>query len=289
MRPHDKVPIGTQIILLCMKDNDRLIQTLEMALLWEGGCNRDKLSSRTGISIRSVQRYINQYIQDSNCTIYYSKKNKAYLANEDFYPILINNDPELYLQYCLGEKLQQTLLKQEKTMALARFSIEDIQSLTKSNVDDLIMNTLIQAINTQSQICATYISKKGTKADIILSPHAIALARNRYHIRAYHHKYNQYSDFVIGRFESIRIISLPQEGICGTKDTEWHTFNDLIFELNPKLTNEELESFRMEWNLPTKSNQKIINARKALAKYIRQDMEKTAIGTANQTWIYKED
>ncbi|WP_318509781.1 WYL domain-containing protein [Photobacterium leiognathi] len=272
-----------------MKDNDKFIQEFEMALLWESGSDRETLSKKTGIGIRTIQKFINDYIQSANDTVSYSKKLKAYIANEAFIPRLINDDPESYLQYCLGERLQQSLLQKEQSMTSPRFPIEDIQSLTTSNVDDRIMDTLVQAINTQSQICGTYVAKKGTRSDIILSPHSIALARNRYHARAYYHKYDRYSDFVVGRFESIRIYSLPQQGVNADNDTEWQTFDDLVFELNPELTHEEIDSFRMEWNLPAQSNQKIIRTRRALAKYVRQEMEKTAIGTAHQTWIYKED
>ncbi len=272
-----------------MKNHDKFIQELEMALLWGNGCDRETLSKKTGIGIRTIQKCINDYIQSANGTVSYNKKLKAYIANETFEPTLINDDPESYLQYCLGEQLQQSLLQKGKVMTSHKFPIEDIQSLTTSNVDDLIMGTLVQSINTQSQICGTYVAKKGTRTDIILSPHSIALARNRYHVRAYHHKFGRYSDFAVGRFESIRIYSQPQTGVSADNDAEWQTFDNLVFELNPKLTYEEIESFRMEWNLPSQSNQKIIRTRRALAKYVRQEMEKTAIGTAHQTWIYKED
>ena len=272
-----------------MKNHDKFIQEFEMALLWGSDCDRETLSQNTGIGIRTIQKCINDYIHSANGTVSYNKKLNAYIANKAFEPTLINDDPESYLQYCLGEQLQQSLLQKDKITNSPRFPIEDIQSLTTSNLDDLIMDTLVQAINTQSQICGTYVAKKGTRSDIILSPHSIALARNRYHVRAYHHKFGWYSDFAVGRFESIRIHSQPQEGVSADNDTEWQTFDDLVFELNLKLTHKEIDSFRMEWNLPAQSNQKIIRTRRALAKYVRQEMEKTTIGTAHQTWIYKED
>lgn len=272
-----------------MKNNDKFIQEFEMELLWGSGCDRETLSKNTGIGIRTIQKYINDYIQSANGTISYNKKLNAYIANNAFEPTLINDDPEFYLQYCLGEQLQKSILQKNNVTSSPRFPIEDIQSLTTSNVDDQIMDKLVQAINTQSQICGTYVAKKGSRSDIILSPHSIALARNRYHVRAYHYKFDCYSDFVVGRFESIRIHSEPQEGVSADNDTEWQTFDELVFEFNSELTHEEIDSFRMEWNLPAKSNQKIIRTRRALAKYVRQEMEKTTIGTAHQTWIYKED
>lgn len=277
----------TPVNLIIMKKEDRLIKEFETILLWENGCNREQLSKITGIGIRTIQKFLNNYISHSNGAIYFNYKYNTYMATDNFNPTLIEKDPTGYTELCLAEKLNQSLIPILKQNYSRKLPIEDTRQLSMATSDDHVMNTLIEAINTKSQISSTYVSKKGTRNSIIISPHAMALARNRYHIRAYHHKYNRYSDFAVGRFELVKICSEQGEGAGPELDVEWHTYKSLNFELNPELSSTEIESYQMEWCLPPSVKQRRIVSRQALQKYVIADMERPSIGSNMKTWLFK--
>lgn len=270
-----------------MKNKDILIGEFETMLLWENGCSRNQLSKATGKSIRTVQRFINEYISRSNESVYFSSKHNCYMATDEFKPTLIKEDPTRYAELCIAEKLEQGLRVESNQILFRKLRIEDTRQLSMSPNDDCVMNALIEAINTQSQISCTYVSKKGTRQNSVISPHSIAISRNRYHVRAFNHKYNKYSDFAIGRFEIANICSEHGEGISSVQDAEWYTHKTLNFELNHELSSKEIESFQMEWCLPPSVKQRRIVSRQALQKYVIADMERPSIGSNMKTWLFK--
>ncbi|MCD8514180.1 MAG: WYL domain-containing protein [Nitrincola sp.] len=129
----------------------------------------------------------------------------------------------------------------------------------------------MQAIREQTLLEVDYVSLSNPDREgRIIAPHSFAKTGLRWHLRAWCEKSQEYRDFVLSRFRGIPDLEGKSQK-TGEDDTAWHTFIDVIFAPDPRLTPAQKEVIEADYQM--QNGQLRINTRACLAQYVIQEMQ----------------
>ena len=101
-------------------------------------------------------------------------------------------------------------------------------------IDEQTVELVVRAIRQQEAIRVSYQSMTSLNESIrLLSPHALGYDGFRWHVRAFCHKRQRFSDFVLARI--LRIDGIEPSQVDFSQDTHWHTVLTLILAPHPDL------------------------------------------------------
>lgn len=93
---------------------------------------------------------------------------------------------------------------------------------------------MVRAIRQQEAIRVSYQSMTSLDESIrLLSPHALGNDGFRWHVRAYCHKRQRFSDFVLARI--LHIEGFEPSHVDSSQDAHWHTVLTLVLAPHPDL------------------------------------------------------
>jgi hypothetical protein len=101
-------------------------------------------------------------------------------------------------------------------------------------IDEQTVELVVRAIRQQEAIRVSYQSMTSLNESIrLLSPHALGYDGFRWHVRAFCHKRQRFSDFVLARI--LRIDGIEPSQVDFSQDMHWHTVLTLILAPHPDL------------------------------------------------------
>ena len=129
------------------------------------------------------------------------------------------------------------------------------------------LQAVVKAIRCREALEVRYQSMTGQKPSWRwLSPHAFASDGERWHVRAFCHKREEFRDFVLGRIIATRHIR-PTE-VAGEQDADWNTFVTVVVKPNPKLSDDQRTAIASEYNMP-RSHEVKLRLRKSMLFYLK--------------------
>lgn len=133
-----------------------------------------------------------------------------------------------------------------------------------------IMAALCEGIYRNKVVEVEYISTSSGKSTRQIAPHSLVDSGNRWHVRSFDRKNEQFMDVVCNRVVSARILDeTPNYHEQAAEDRQWQKFIELELIPHPKQGNPEA----IELDYEMQNGKKMIEARAALAGYLLRKWE----------------
>jgi predicted DNA-binding transcriptional regulator YafY len=273
-------------------------QFIEIIVFWEGRLNTNHLTDNFHISRQQASKIINAYHQNiAPNNLVYDAKLKGYHATDQFKPLFSQGFLTEYLDVIKDlnffQSIQGGCFLPNKTHQSTQKIKQNWEILKPASrmIKPKILQTLIRAFKNQTRIEVSYASIQNPSGDDrIISPHTLVFTGFRWHVRAYCEKSGMFKDFVLSRFKKIIDDDCGQSNNTIHKDTNWHTFVNIIVKPDIRLTHEKKQLIEMDYGM-TKGQLKI-KTRGPLVQYTLQLLQidpNTLKGKPSAQQIYVEN
>ncbi|GKX47808.1 helix-turn-helix transcriptional regulator [Pectobacterium carotovorum] len=207
------------------------LQFIDFRLRWERRINRMDLTEHFGISVPQASLDIAKYTELAPNNLTYDRSSKTYTAAPSFRPLYQRSSAQRYLAELLATKMGVV----ESTASFIGSAPEtDWAPSPWRTIDEQTVELVVRAIRQQEAIRVSYQSMTSLNESIrLLSPHALGYDGFRWHVRAFCHKRQRFSDFVLARI--LRIDGIEPSQVDFSQDTHWHTVLTLILAPHPDL------------------------------------------------------
>jgi predicted DNA-binding transcriptional regulator YafY len=208
---------------------------IELLLQWRGKLNTGDLMTRMGISRQSASKAISSYKKLYPNALNYNAREKRYEPTEEFLPEFTSGSFQEYISLIHGE-LSSSL----PTSFLPG---------THRPPSPYIVRPIINAIENNLRLDVSYASISSPEfTERIISPHSMIYDGNRWHIRAWCEKNQDYRDFVLTRIKEV----FGTEGVSASgleEDKGWNTWVNLSIEPDPRLNDPRREIIAMDYGM----------------------------------------
>lgn len=211
---------------------ERRLQFIDFRLRWDGRFNRNDLTEYFGLSTPQVSLDIAKYAQRAPANLAYDRSSKTYVATAEYQPVFpIRSSARRYLAELLATKTG--LLEPGASFVGAAPEVDTAPSPWRT-LNEHTVEMLVKAIRDRLTVLVRYQSMTSLEeSQRRLSPHAFGYDGFRWHVRAYCHKRDWFSDFVLARILSID--GFEPSAIDSRDDRQWHTELTLVLGPHPNL------------------------------------------------------
>lgn len=208
------------------------MEHIERCLFWKGELQRADLVDRFGVNPAQAATDFSTYMAMAPGNMDYNKSRKRYVPHPGFAPRFI----------------EPTSLD-EFVGVVSPLVQAEVWPLPQRQASSETLQAVVRAIRLREALEVCYQSMTDPKPSWRwLSPHAFASDGERWHVRAFCHKREEFRDFVLGRIIATRN-SRPTD-IAADQDIDWHTFVTVIVKPNPHLSEEQRAAIAAEYNMP---------------------------------------
>ena len=213
------------------KSQERRLQFIDFRLRWQGHLNRMDLMEHFGISVPQASLDVGLYITHAPYNLEYDRTSKAYVATADFKPLYGRTSAKRYLAELFAVKAG---ILDPSASFIGRAPACEVAPSPSRTLDDVILARITKVILEGKSFLVHYQSMSSVDpSERWLTPHALAFDGFRWHLRAYCHKRQEYTDFVLARILDVAgIDSKP----VPHADYHWHTMVDLVLAPHPGLS-----------------------------------------------------
>jgi len=223
---------------------EKRLKFIESRLYWEGWVRRGNIEDFFQISTPQATKDIKEYKEKAPDNIIYDSVGKMYVASKSFKPVFEEPSSEDYLNRLLHLKIKT------KTNQFFYGTITNYAAIPRIRrfVDTEVLRSLTTAINHRMSINIIYQSmSKESPTSRWVSPHSLAHDGNRWHIRAFCHEKQHFSDFNLSRI--LQVIELRKNNISYNLDYLWSTDVPLEIEPNPSLTGGKRACIELDYEM----------------------------------------
>ncbi|EKB27268.1 MULTISPECIES: helix-turn-helix transcriptional regulator [Gammaproteobacteria] len=207
------------------------LQFIDFRLRWERRINRMDLTEHFGISVPQASLDIAKYTELAPNNLTYDRSSKTYTAAPSFRPLYQRSSAQRYLAELLATKMG---VVESAASFIGSAPETDWAPSPWRTIDEQTVELVVRAIQQQEAIRVSYQSMTSLNESIrLLSPHALGYDGFRWHVRAFCHKRQRFSDFVLARI--LRIDGIEPSQVDFSQDTHWHTVLTLILAPHPDL------------------------------------------------------
>ena len=187
------------------------LQFIDFRLRWERRINRMDLTEHFGISVPQASLDISKYMELAPSNLTYDRSSKTYTAAQSFHPLYQRSSAQRYLAELLATKMGIV----EPTASFIGSAPEtDWAPSPWRTINEQTVEAVVRAIR-------------------LLSPHALGNDGFRWHMRAFCHKRQRFSDFVLARI--LRIDGFEATQVDSNQDSHWQTVLTLVLAPHPDL------------------------------------------------------
>ena len=211
---------------------ERRLQFIDFRLRWEGRLNRTDLTEHFGLSTPQASLDIARYTELAPANLTYDRSSRTYAATDEFRPLFPRSSARRYLAELLATK---TGLLEPGASFIGSAPEADSAPSPWRALDERTVEALAKAILDRLTVTVSYQSMSSIEATRRqLSPHALGFDGFRWHVRAYCHKRERFSDFVLARI--LDLDGSQSSPVDPRLDTQWHTVLTLVLAPHPKLS-----------------------------------------------------
>ena len=210
---------------------ERRLQFIDFRLRWEGRINRMDLTDHFGLSIPQASLDIAKYMELAAKNLAYDRSSKTYTATPDFRPLYQRSSAQRYLAELLATK---TGVVEPGASFIGSAPETDWAPSPWRTINEQTVEAVVKAIREQMAILVSYQSMTSLDESVrLLSPHALGNDGFRWHVRAFCHKRQRFSDFVLARI--LRIDGFEPRHVDAKQDSHWQTVLTLVLAPHPDL------------------------------------------------------
>ena len=240
-------------------------QLIEVIAYWEGRVSATHLMNSFNIGRQQASQIIKQYMNAiAPENLEYDSHLKGFKPTHSFKPKVSSGMADEYLH----------LISQKKDMAHIFTSLDlnfahtEIISPVRRYVNPLILRSIVNAVRLGERIDIGYVSVNNPDIDgRIIAPHSLVCTENRWHVRAFCEKNQDYRDFVLSRFRGVP--DLMGESTNRKKhDSAWTKKIELRISPDPRLDAYQQEVIAHDYGMD--DNILKVPCRAALLQYVLQ-------------------
>ena len=189
------------------------------------------LTEHFGISVPQASLDISKYMELAPSNLTYDRSSKTYTAAQSFHPLYQRSSAQRYLAELLATKMGIV----EPTASFIGSAPEtDWAPSPWRTINEQTVEAVVRAIRQQESILVSYQSMTSLDESVrLLSPHALGNDGFRWHMRAFCHKRQRFSDFVLARI--LRIDGFEATQVDSNQDSHWQTVLTLVLAPHPDL------------------------------------------------------
>jgi hypothetical protein len=207
------------------------LQFIDFRLRWERSINRMDLTEHFGISVPQASLDIAKYAELAPSNLAYDRSSKTYTAAPDFQPLYQRSSAQRYLAELLATKMG---VIEPAASFIGSAPEADWAPSPWRTINEQTVEAVVRAIRQQEAIWVSYQSMTSLDESVrLLSPHALGNDGFRWHMRAFCHKRQRFSDFVLARI--LRIDGFEASQVDSTQDSHWQTVLTLVLAPHPDL------------------------------------------------------
>lgn len=241
---------------------DRRLEFIDSRLYWNGRINRSSLTDFFGISVPQASLDLAEYQRRAEGNTLYDRNEKAYVATDDFKPLLVDATSGRYLAE-LYALTTHTIPHDISFLGdVPRTAI--VKHPTRLVAPELL-RCVLQTIRTGGLLDINYQSMSSpAPSRRAISPRALAYDGFRWHVRAYCHKRERFCDFVFARILDY-VGPLPATEVP-ERDEEWERSLTIKFGPHPSLSPGQRRAIELDYGMDNGSSE--ITTRHCLAFYL---------------------
>ena len=210
---------------------ERRLQFIDFRLRWDGRINRTDLTDYFGLSTPQASLDIAKYIELAPGNLTYDRSSKTYVATHPFRALYQRSSARRYLAELLATK---TGVTESGTSFIGSSPEVDVAPSPWRTINEETVEALVKAIREKLAVRVSYQSMTSLdESERLLSPHALGNDGFRWHVRAYCHKRQRFSDFVLARI--LRIAGFELSDVNPDRDLHWQTILTLVLAPHPDL------------------------------------------------------
>lgn len=210
---------------------ERRLQFIDFRLRWEGRINRTDLTQHFGVSIPQASLDIAKYTERAPDNLIYDRSSKTYVATEQFCAFYQRSSARRYLEELLATR---SGVVEPSSSFIGSAPPVDWAPSPWRTLDEKIVDALVKAIREKLAVRVRYQSMTSVEeSERVLSPHALGNDGFRWHVRAYCHRRNRFSDFVLARI--LHIEGFEPTTVDSQLDSQWETVLLLVLAPHPQL------------------------------------------------------
>lgn len=247
------------------------MEHIERCLFWKGELQRADLVDRFGVNPAQAATDFSTYMAIAPGNMDYNKSRKRYLPLPDFAPRFIH----------------PTSLDEFVGVVSPVVGVE-MWPLPSRTASPETLQAVVKAIRQREALEVRYQSMTDPKPSWRwLSPHAFASDGERWHVRAFCHKREEFRDFVLGRIIAAR--HTRPTNVSAEADAEWHTFVTVIAKPNPQLSDDQRAAIAAEYAMP-RSQELRLQLRRSMLFYLnaRFAPKQGSVAAAHQMVVVSE-
>lgn len=207
------------------------LQFIDFRLRWERRINRMDLTEHFGISVPQASLDIAKYMELAPNNLTYDRSFKTYTAAPNFHPLYQRSSAQHYLAELLATKMG---VIEPAASFIGSAPEADWAPSPWRTINEQTVEAVVRAIRQQEAIWVSYQSMTSMDESVrLLSPHALGNDGFRWHMRAFCHKRQRFSDFVLARI--LRIDGFEASQVDSNQDSHWQTVLTLVLAPHPDL------------------------------------------------------
>lgn len=207
------------------------LQFIDFRLRWERRINRMDLTEHFGISVPQASLDIAKYMELAPNNLTYDRSFKTYTAAPNFHPLYQRSSAQHYLAELLATKMG---VIEPAASFIGSAPEADWAPSPWRTINEQTVEAVVRAIRQQEAIWVSYQSMTSMDESVrLLSPHALGNDGFRWHMRAFCHKRQRFSDFVLARI--LRIDGFEASQVDSNQDSHWQTALTLVLAPHPDL------------------------------------------------------
>ena len=243
---------------------ERRLEFIEFRLFWEGGVNRADLIDTFGISVPQASKDLSLYQERAPGNVLYDKSAKRYVASDGFKPLYLDSDPDAYFLR-LRSLAEGTAGAAESW--LAEPPEADVTLTPKRDVDRQVLRTILAAIRNKQSVEIHDQSMNKARPDPSwrrITPHALGYDGLRWHVRAFSHGEQLFTDFLLPRILEVRAPGEP--AAPAEQDELWHRHFRLEIAPHPALTPGQKKVVAKDYGMT--AGKRVFSVRYAMLFYV---------------------
>lgn len=213
---------------------------IDFCLQFVGQMSRVDLISHFGIGLASSSRDLTLYKELAPSNLVLEHKTKQYYRTNEFQPLFTHSPEAVLTSLCrgFGDGLSNGSQPSNHCFDATRLIYPD------SNV----IATLMRAINNKKAVRCDYVSLSSGEGEREIVPHSIANNGQRWHVRAFDCKTNEFRDFVCTRLQNVsEIDQTVSDNQLAANDMSWNHIINVELSVHPSIKHKK--AIELDYNM----------------------------------------
>lgn len=213
---------------------------IDFCLQFVGQMSRADLISHFGIGLASSSRDLTLYKELAPSNLVLEHKTKQYYRTNEFQPVFTHSPEAVLTSLCRGFGDGLSNGSQPSKYCF------DATRLIHPNSD--VIATLMRAINNKNVVRCDYVSLSSGEGEREIVPHSIANNGQRWHVRAFDCRTNEFRDFVCTRLQNVsEIDQTVSDNQLAANDMSWNNIFNVELSVHPSI--EHKKSIDLDYNM----------------------------------------